>query len=126
MPGYYYAIYAGFALVMGLFAVSFTVTILQFSRDHLNVSNRFTSFLSSAAYTVYLIHPLVITPLAWAYVGLLRTKIVFPTDSSTSASRFDSDAHVWFGFCAVGSLSLCLLWPIAHVIRSLPGLNQIL
>jgi hypothetical protein len=128
-PSFYYAAYAGFALVMGLFAVSFSVTILQFSRDHLNVSTKFSAFLGSGAYTVYLIHPWVVTPLTWAWVEILRnggTKIVFPTDSSTSASPFDSDAQVWLGFCAVGSLSLLLLWSIAHVIRSLPGLNQVL
>jgi hypothetical protein len=128
-PSYTMVLYLAFGAAMGLFAVCFSITILQFSRKHLNFTNKFTSFLSSSAYTVYLIHPWIITPLTYLWVLILRaqgTRVEFPMDSSTSPSHLDSDSQIWFGFVAVGLVSLLLCWPIAHALRSLPGLKQIL
>ena len=129
-PGYLYALYLGFGIMLGLFAVSFSIAALEFSREYLNVSNDLSASINSAAYTVYLIQPLVLNSLAWVWVEILRsrgTKIEFPMNGGhASPSRLDSDVQVWLGFVVVGSASLLLCWPMAHVIRSLPGFNQIL
>ena len=84
----------------------------------------------SAAYPVYLIHPIVITPLLLLYVSIMHTEhgVDFKYSENTKESMTDlgNDAYVWlmWAFLVVGSLAL--VWPAAWVLKQVWPLSKVL
>ena len=103
---------------------------IQFSFAYLDFSNRATRFLSQSAYTVYIIHPLVVVSVTRSYQAILEavsdTKLYFCHDTSVSKTHFESDWFIWLGWVYTVLVSLLVLWPLAWCIRRLPGLRSIL
>ena len=58
--------------VCGVFCISVTITELNIFYSYFNYTTEWTKFFSAAAYTVYLIHPWVITPVAWTWIWICR------------------------------------------------------
>ncbi len=107
---------------------------------HFNHTNKLLKYLSDNAYTVYIIHPLVVVPITWTF--LLILKAVYPdtpsiiwtseqgADSSscltTPESRGYQDAILFAGFFYTVIASLVIVYPLASIIRSIPGAKNIL
>merc|ERR1712014_285807 len=56
----------------GLFAGVITFVELDFFRQNFQTIGRFMRFLADASYAVFLIHPYVITLVAWAFVEIVK------------------------------------------------------
>ncbi len=94
------------ALWESLFAVGVIVALLVLFRERLDVQGWAGRFLSEQAYTVYIIHALVLVGLGYAFAWL------------------NAIAVVKFAIVAVLALPLC--WMSAYLIRSLPLARRIL
>ena len=127
---YALAAYGASFVLAGVCCCVMSVALVQFAHAHCNFRTRLSRKLSQAAYTVYIVHPLVVVPVTWSYKALLEEvggeSLYFCPDTSVSKTRLTHDGLVWLGFAYTSILSLLILWPSAHFIRKLPGLNQIL
>jgi peptidoglycan/LPS O-acetylase OafA/YrhL len=61
---------AAFMLWIGLFSVSFSMTLMLWLGSRRNTSSRFLVFAGSNSYAVYLIHPLILIPITVAMTGV--------------------------------------------------------
>jgi glucan biosynthesis protein C len=131
--------YLPFFLVAGVFCVDMCIVTLQFFQQYANFTTRFTRFLSDAAYTVYLIHPLVVTAATACFIQvynhLYDNVIVFgngerdrfmPVSTSKLEGPGDGTLHLFFGWLGVLVVSQLIVWPLAWYLRRLPYLNQVL
>ena len=120
-------------VVLGVFCMTCSVAQLALFHDRLNYRSDRTAFFSDAAYAVYLIHPWVITPIAWGYVLLYERfthdHVFFREHATTSTSRWKGGAtspYIWLGWALVNVLSQLVVWPLASQFRKLPVLRGIL
>jgi fucose 4-O-acetylase-like acetyltransferase len=88
------------------FAVSLVIGLAVLFRERFGRQGRRGRFLSEHAYTVYVVHPLVVVGLALGLRGL------------------EAPAIVKFALVAAVSLPLC--WGLAYLVRSLPGAGRVL
>ena len=115
-------------LVAGVYCVDMSLVLLEFFQTHLDFQNRFTKFLSDAAYTVYIVHPVFVVGVTSAWIAIYESR---------------GNTIEWAGFCSVtpiegGGLTLgmgwlasnviaiLLVWPFSWYLRKLPGLREIL
>ncbi|MFD1937462.1 acyltransferase family protein [Nonomuraea mangrovi] len=89
-----------------VFAVGVIIGLLVLFRERFNAQGARGRFLSEHAYTVYIIHPVVLVGLAYAFAWLHVAAIVT--------------------FAVVSALALPLCWGLASLTRSLPGAKRIL
>ena len=104
-------------------------------------------FFSDAAYAAYVIHPLIIVPVTFAFVSIVRKtgREVFDLGDAelvTLADSIDFDARglfvlvahdksdaeglMWGAFFFISILTELITWPIAHVLCKAPVLNKVL
>jgi len=95
-----------YALWESLFAVGIITGLLVLFREHVNGQGWLGRFLSRHSYTVYIIHPLVLVPLGYAFAWL------------------SAIAVVKFAIVAVVAVPLC--WLTAAVVCSIPQARRIL
>ncbi|MFB4263995.1 acyltransferase [Nonomuraea sp. GTA35] len=88
------------------FAVSMIIGFTVYFRERHNTQGPRGRFLAEHAFTVYIIHPVVLVGLGWA----LR--------------RLETIAIVKFAAMLVLALPLC--WSLAYLVRSLPGAKRVL
>jgi len=128
--------------ISGLVCMLLFYATLELFRTKMNFEGSKSAFFAGGAYTVYLIHPWVVVPLTFAYGKALGSAgmAVFPPPSVDPTSEafahlqafgFTSiaqvgDGWIWLGWCVVSILSNLILWPLAHGLRKLPGLRNIL
>eukprot|EP01083_Nonionella_stella_P068276 181184_1 len=114
----------------GICCTTFSIVLLNFAASRVNFANTFITFLSTNAYTVYLIHPLVLVPATWTFTQLLKlfngTEIIFCEDSTASKTHFGGDYLVWVGFFYTICVTMLIVWPLAWCIRRIPGLDKII
>ena len=104
----------------GLLAVLISLSLLLSFKAVLNFSNDFTRVLGAGAYGAYLIHPWVLTPLAWSYGALLVA-----TGVDLNSAR--NNALVLLGGCAYTILTAVpATWVLSWSLARLPGLKQVL
>ncbi|MFE3451907.1 DUF1435 family protein [Nonomuraea sp. NPDC059194] len=89
-----------------VFAVGMIIGLLVLFRERFNTQGARGRFLSEQAYTVYIIHPVVLVALTYAFAWLHTAAVVT--------------------FAVVSALALPLCWGIAYLVRSLPGAKRIL
>jgi acyltransferase-like protein len=94
------------ALWESLFAVGVIVALLVLFRERLNVQGWPGRILYEQAYAVYIIHPLVLVGLGYAFAWLKAIAVV--------------------KFAIVATLALPLCWTFAYFIRSLPLARRVL
>ena len=120
----------GFLLWFGLCCIWISLGWIQFGSNWLNFSNDKTKFFAKSAYTVYIIHPLIVCFVTWTYTKILKgingVELVFCHDEQASRTHFGNDWLVLFGWIYTVVVSLLIVWPLAHYIRQLPGLRNIL
>ncbi|MEV7008549.1 acyltransferase [Streptosporangium sp. NPDC051022] len=88
------------------FAVGLIVALVVWFRERFDHQGPRGRFLSEQAYTVYVIHPLVLVAVGYALRGL------------------NAAAIVKFAVATVIALPLC--WGLAYLVRSLPGAKRVL
>ena len=121
-------------VIAGVFCVDMITLLLFLFQEYLNWETAFSKFLSRAAYTVYLIHPLVICGLTalyvWCYnkVSSKADQIVFPKQGDSPLAPPGSGGEDWFwiGWTLVTIASQILVWPISFGLTQLPVLRDIL
>ena len=98
----------------------------------LNVDNKYTRFLSRAAYTVYLIHPLVVTSVSAIFVQIVPDITFANTepaevalDSLAPPGEGGEEYYVW-GWIFVNVLTQVIVWPLAWYIANMPYLRTFL
>ncbi|PSK81398.1 peptidoglycan/LPS O-acetylase OafA/YrhL [Murinocardiopsis flavida] len=94
------------ALGESIVAVGLIVGLLVLFRERFNRQGAAARFLSDHAFTVYIIHPLILVGLGYAF------------------SWLDAAAIVKFGIVAALSIPLC--WGAAYLVRSLPYAKRVL
>ncbi|MBB6346983.1 peptidoglycan/LPS O-acetylase OafA/YrhL [Nonomuraea muscovyensis] len=87
------------------FAVSLIIALVVWFRDRFDRQGPRGRFLSEQAYTVYVVHPLVLVAVGYALRGLHAVAVVK------------------FAVAVVIALPLC--WGLAYLVRSLPGAKRI-
>lgn len=123
--------------VAGLFCVDMSLMLLELFQSYADFSTPITRLFSDAAYTVYLIHPIVVTGLTTIFVAIYRagnfgSEIEFDdgffyTASSTRLVGPDNGGGtLLLGWVTVNILSHLLVWPLAWQLKQLPGFCQIL
>jgi hypothetical protein len=109
--------------------LSLSLFALDSSRLFLSVETDFSKKLASSAYAVYLVHPLIVTPLTSAAVLVLDKSgqhIVFSGHSTTSSSVVHPHYLLWCAWACVVVLSLIFSWVSASFLRALPGFKEVL
>lgn len=118
-----------YSLYCGVLTILFSLSAVAIFHTYFNFSTPTTRWFASAAYTVYLIHGWVLTLLTAAYVAVLRTAgevIEFEDDKSYSTSHMSSEGWLWLGWLLTVVLTMGICWPLASLIRQLPGCRDIL
>jgi surface polysaccharide O-acyltransferase-like enzyme len=97
---------ATFCLWLGLACVSFSMTLSLWLRERVKPGDRLSAYVGPNNFAVYLIHPLILVPIAWVLTfsgipGMLK-----------------------FGLLSASTVLLCFL--LADVLRRVPGLKQVL
>jgi len=120
-------------LLMGPSCMVYTYAVFDLFKCHFNKETSLTKWLAEAAYTVYLLHPWVVTPLTIGYVAILGAGGINigigPEDlvqSGFTSSMDSGDGFIWLGWILVSLLSQLIVWPLAHGVRQMPGLRSIL
>jgi glucan biosynthesis protein C len=123
-----------FYLFAGFFCLDMSMAVLQLFQQRFNFQTSTSRFLADSAYTVYLIHPLVIAIVTsgfiWVYNNLYHDSITFagliPVSSSHLEGPYDGSLHLAIGLVAVNLVCHAIVWPLAWGLRRLPGLRSIL
>ena len=95
-----------YALWESVVCVSITIIIIYFFKKKLNYQNKLLKILSSSAYTVFIIHPLVIVPLSYSIMTV--------------------ELHPLIKFLIVVIAGVPLSFWIGNLIRKIPFLRKIL
>jgi glucan biosynthesis protein C len=123
-----------FFLVAGVYCIDMSLAVLEFFQAHAAGQTKMSRYLAEAAYTVYLIHPLVVVAATSAFVVvyniLYDDAIKFEKDSILSESELggpgDGSLHLFVGWVIVFVISHSITWPLSWWIRRLPGFKQVL
>jgi peptidoglycan/LPS O-acetylase OafA/YrhL len=123
-----------FFLVAGVYCIDMSLVVLEFFQAYADGQTKMSRFLAEAAYTVYLIHPLVVVAATSAFVVvyniLYDDAIKFDEDSTLSESDLggpgDGSLHLFVGWVIVFVTSHGIAWPLSWWIRRSPGFKQVL
>ena len=122
-------------ITKGVYSVVTTLALMQLFHQYFNRSPQ--SVLSrnagAAAYTVYIIHFVVLNLMTLIFIEILKAAhvpIIFSKGSYMTVKNGDpellSNAMIWLGWAFVFVMTQVLVWPLAHYFRKLPVLNKIL
>jgi surface polysaccharide O-acyltransferase-like enzyme len=95
-----------YALWESVVCVSISIVIIYYFREKLNKQNKFFKTLADSAYTVYIIHPLIIIPLAYALMAF--------------------ELHPLFKFLILSVIGVPLSFLLGTLIKRIPFLKKIL
>jgi glucan biosynthesis protein C len=115
-------------IISGLYCVDMSLAMLEAFQTYLDVQTRLSKGLAEAAYTVYLIHPIVVAGFTSLWIYLYETLGYGDVDfagnlySSTPIGGWTL-ALGWF---LVNLACHAVVWPLAWWIRRLPLLREIL
>jgi len=117
-------------LLSGAGTMIMSLGMMQIAEKYWNYRTERSHFFSIHAYTVYLIHPWVIVPVAWTWTFILKAingvELEFCKDSTMSLTHFGGNYLVYIGWFYTVILSLLIVWPLAWSIRKIPGMNKII
>lgn len=124
----------GLFAVAGAFCVDMSLAVIEFFQTNLNFATPFSRFLSDAAYTVYIIHPIIVVLFTIAFIqtyqGLGYDHIAFEQNAIYSTQHLegpgDGALALLLGWVSVQGLSQLVVWPLAWKLRQLPLLRDIL
>lgn len=121
-----YLVYFFQTIVAGMFCVDISIALLQFFQEYMNFENEWSRKLSSAAYAVYIYHPLFIIASTSLFVTLYNHSIGKDNPVkwdegdmsyfSSSPLTGDNETLV-IGFAASMVLVHLLVWPTGYFFR---------
>lgn len=125
-----------FAVVLGVFCMTFSVAIIDLFNTKLNVRNDWTTFLSTSSYAVYLFHPFVVVPITWSYTKILESAngfsghedvdLVFLHNDTYSTSCV-KEIELWIGSLYVAFASVVVVFLLSfYVLKRTPLLKYVL
>jgi len=128
-------------IVYGIWKVAVSLTLIDLFRRRFNEGGALTRFASDAAYTVYLIHPYIITLALGSYPMILKSCGVVvekawtdpPLNGLTHSGvnmaflvESQGEGLLWLGFLYTVIVSNILLWPLAWLLRQMPVLRDVI
>ena len=133
-PGISALAYLGYYIVAGLLCVDLSIGILDLFQTYADYTNSVLKFLSDAAYTVYIIHPIVVMAATHLFVKVYewtnQSKIQFVEDATYSEDVLvgPDNGSLWIfgGWISTVVLSQLIVWPLGWAIKQLPLLRGIL
>jgi hypothetical protein len=125
--------------VIGMFCLDISLCLLELFQSYWNYQSKFTNNMSKSAYTVYLIHPLIVTPLTGLFIVIYNDlyansneRLLFNDSDSKLCSTttligpYKGSVVLAIGFITVIIVANIILWPLSKSIRQLPYLDKIL
>ena len=127
-------------LLHGVYPVGITLMQMQLFHEILNINTKFLGAVGMAAYTVYIIHPWVITIFMLVFVEILKAAhvpivfaqsilgaiISFQTTDAAGKPASLGEGTLLGGMAMVLVLTQLTVWPAAYYLRKLPVLNKML
>jgi len=113
-------------ILAGIFCVDMNLALLVFFQRKLDFATLMTKKLAKASYTVYLVHPLVVTALSSVYIKCYNSFVTLNGDSEYPDIKDMSDSGLITGFLSVAILSNLILWPLASWISNQSAMKNIL
>jgi len=127
----------------GVFPIAICICIVWGFQRFLNSTGRITKMFAEAAYTVYIIHPLIIFPCFYATVNIIMAcqwatvfnmvktppsafQLPVPAYFLAVPTGTSEEGVVWFGFVITALLSMVVVWPVAYLLKKLPLLRDVL
>jgi len=121
--------YLVLGLVAGPYCVDMNLALLQIFQVTADSVSSLSRKLAKAAYTVYLIHPLIIVCVTAVYIeaynALDGIQIEFDDDSPVSPTNI-GNRDMAMGWVTVNILSRFICWPLAMCISRIPSLQGFL
>merc|ERR1712048_1460945 len=134
------------SLIPPAYAVPMTLALIQFFHQYFNGTppSKIAKNAGAAAYTVYIIHPLIYNVWIIAFIAILKaagvsiwwsqqqtngdpfTIYYLTIDPATGEPTMLPDGYIWAGWLWTLILSQLTMWPLALYMRQLPVLNKIL
>ena len=122
-----------FFSVAGLFCVDMCLACVVLFQEMFNNSTAFTQYFTRGAYTVYLIHPIIVTSLTICYISLYQTAegVHLQWDNNNSSTSDiiginNGALSLGIGCFVVFLLSNLILWPLSNFLVQLPYLKNVL
>eukprot|EP00553_Chaetoceros_curvisetus_P015952 CAMPEP_0204642828 /NCGR_PEP_ID=MMETSP0718-20130828/177_1 /ASSEMBLY_ACC=CAM_ASM_000674 /TAXON_ID=230516 /ORGANISM="Chaetoceros curvisetus" /LENGTH=515 /DNA_ID=CAMNT_0051663711 /DNA_START=35 /DNA_END=1582 /DNA_ORIENTATION=+ len=115
-------------LVAGVYCIDMSLVLLEFFQSYLDFQNRFTKYMSNAAYTVYIIHPVFVVGVTSIWIAYYEShgNVIEWTDLHSTTPIDGGGLTLMVGWIVSNVLSSVLVWPSASFLRKLPGLREIL
>jgi hypothetical protein len=122
-----------------IYAVAMTLAEMQLFHQYFNSSPQsiFMKSAGLAAYTVYVIHPWVLSLFQLIFIEILKAAnvsiafseqrvedIIYLTVDANGEPALLPDAYIWSGWVFVFVLTQLVVWPLAHYFRKLPVMNK--
>lgn len=106
-----------------------SILIIEIFQSYADFSIRITRLFLEKSYTVYIIHPVVVIGLTAAYIAIYRSVHFgngieyndFTASSTILAGPEYGGSTLALGWITVNILSQMLLWPLAWLLKQLPG-----
>ena len=124
----------------GVFVVCMLYCVLDIFRSYCNFRSNWSDFFCRVSYTAFIVHPVVVILFTAAFIGMVRSRVgrkalmaddhhrdIGYGDLVDCVSRVDRNGVVLFGgllFVAIASLGV--VYPLAALVRRLPGVSDIL
>lgn len=120
-------------LMSGIYCVDMGLAVIQTFQQYsfLNREHKWTPYLSKAAYTVYLIHPLVVVAFTSLYIWGYNQVVGESSDDRIVFGPHDDEGkggeqYFWVGWILVNAASHLVVWPLSWFLANLPVLRDIL
>lgn len=125
----FWFVFAGVG-ISGMYCVDMALVMLDLFQEHFSFQTKLSKGLADAAYTVYLIHPIVVTGFMslWIYIyeAMGYGKIEFDGNFHSSTPIEGDGWTIALSWFLVNLASHIVVWPLARGIRRLPLLREIL
>ena len=115
---------------MGSFTTTFSLMVLDLFYRRLNFTNWLLTYVSDVTYMVYFIHPLVMVPISYLWYEIIKDEtgqdfFWIPNNTFTSSCVGGDDMLLKGWFFTLG-LTLLLIYPLAGILRAIPGVRNVL
>jgi hypothetical protein len=122
-----------------IYAVAMTLAEMQLFHQYFNSSpqSKFMKSAGLAAYTVYVIHPWVLSLFQLIFIEILKAAnvsiafseerveiIIYYMLDANGAPALLTNGYIWSGWVFVFVLTQLVVWPLAHYFRKLPVMNK--
>jgi hypothetical protein len=140
-PGPLFSVHIGSleSISIPIYAVAMTLAEMQLFHQYFNSSpqSKFMKSAGLAAYTVYVIHPWVLSLFQLIFIEIIKAAnvsiafseerveiIIYYMLDANGAPALLTNGYIWSGWVFVFVLTQLVVWPLAHYFRKLPVMNK--